>query len=49
VKKWTFPQDPKLKHLIVRKKEGQRVLYQLNRQGIRLAQQLTKGETGEKA
>lgn len=45
VKKWTFPQDPRLRHLIVKKKEGQRVLYQLNRQGIRLAQQLTKGDT----
>ena len=49
VKKWTFPQDPRLKHLIVKKKEGHNVLYQLNRQGIKLAQQLTNGETGEKA
>ena len=47
VKKWTLPQDPKLKHLIVKKKEGNGVLYQLNRQGVRFAQQLIREETAQ--
>jgi uncharacterized protein YjhX (UPF0386 family) len=44
VRKWTLPQDPKLKQHITKKRQGQTVSYQLNRQGIKQAQRLTEGE-----
>ncbi len=49
VKKWTLPQDPKLRQFITRKKNGKAVLYQLNRNGIKEAQRLLDGEASGKS
>ena len=49
VKKWTLPQDPKLKQFITKKRDGQGVLYQLNRNGVKQAQRLLEGEASGKS
>jgi len=49
LKKWTLPQDPKLKHFITKKKDGQNVLYQLNRNGIKQVQRLLEGDASGKS
>ncbi len=48
VKKWTLPQDPKLRQHITKKKDGQTLLYQLNRNGIKQAERLLEvGASGK--
>jgi len=49
VVKYTLPQDPVLKPLIIKKKEGKHRVYQLSRQGMDRSQLLVNGEASGKS